>query len=97
MGAYYHMEEDKIVGEWNLLRGPIQVSGALSGGRDNRLMMELASARCPYACITRAWRGCDEDNIVRERIYPVAGAVGHALFWGPSYVCVTGSKRMIFA
>ena len=97
MRAYYHMEEDKIVGEWNLLRGSIQVSGALSGGRDNRLMMEVTSARCPHACITRAWHGCDEDNIFTERVYPVAGAVEHALFWGPSCVCVTGSKRRIFA
>ena len=60
-------------------------------------MMELALARCPNACITGAWHGCDEDNVVRERVYPAAGVVGHALFWGPSCVCVTGSKRRIFA
>ena len=38
-----------------------------------------------------------EDNVVRERVYPAASVVGHALFWGSSCVCVTGSKRMAFA
>ena len=67
------------------------------GGRDNRLTTEFLSAWCPHVCTIRAWQRCVEHNVVRERVYPATGVVWHTLFWGPSCVCVTGSKRRVFA
>ena len=97
MRANHHTEDDERVGGWDLWCGIIQVSEAVLGGRDNRLTTELLSAWCPHVCTIRAWHGCGEDNVVREKVYPATGVVWHTLFWGPSCVCVTGSKRRVFA
>ena len=45
----------------------------------------------------RAWHGCDENNVVRERVYPAIGVIWSTLFWGSSCVSVTGSKRNVSA
>ena len=45
----------------------------------------------------RAWHGCDENNVVRERVYPAIGVIWNTLFWGSSCVSVMGSKRNVSA
>ena len=45
MRANHHMEEEERAGGWNLWSGPIQISEAIVGGRDNRLATELVLAR----------------------------------------------------
>ena len=50
-----------------------------------------------YAYETRAWHGCDENNVVRERVYPAIGVIWNTLFWGSSCVSVMGSKRNVSA
>ena len=50
-----------------------------------------------YAYEKRAWHGCDENNVVRERVYPAIGVIWSTLFWGSSCVSVTGSTRNVSA